>query len=80
MERDYVISDSTHFVYYPRDCVRLVNPKQVAFYMKRGIQLMDIYPSSDLKTGEDILVFLVDKRKSYKVYQEWMEMKNNDEK
>lgn len=78
--KDYVISDSTKNVYCPKDCIRLVNPKQVAFYMKKGIQLLDIYPSNDLKTGEDILVFLVDKRKSYQVYQEWMDQKDEKAK
>lgn len=78
--RDYVISDSTKNVYYPKDCIRIVNPKQIAFYMRRGIQLLDIYPSNDLKTGEDILVFLVDRRKSYNVYKEWIEMRDGGEK
>ena len=76
---DYAISDSTRNVYYPKDCIRLVNPKQVAFYMKKGIELLDVYPSSDLKTGEDILVFLVDKRKSYPAYLEWIKKKDEQE-
>lgn len=71
-----VESYSTGRTYNPHDVVRLVNTKQVCFYMKHGVELVDIYPSKDFKTNEDILVFVVNKHNTQEVYKMWMDNRN----
>lgn len=73
--KDYVKSDTTRKIYYPSECIRLVNMRQLLFYMKHGVEILDFYPSKDFKTNEDVLVFVVNKKKSQKVYQMWQEFK-----
>ena len=46
--------------------------------MTKGIEILDIYPSKDFKTGEDILVYVVNKKESQEVYKEWQELKNSN--
>lgn len=74
--KEYAKSDTTGRVYHPSECVRLVNMKQLVFYMKNGVEILDFYPSKDFKTGEDVLVFIVNKKDSQKVYQKWQEMRH----
>ncbi len=62
--------------YYPSECIRLINIKQMLFYMKEGIEILDFYPSKDFKTQDDVLVFLVNKRESQDAYKKWLGMKN----
>lgn len=69
--KDYARSDTTGKVYCASDCIRLVNMRQVTFYMMHGVEILDFYPSKDFKTGENILVFLVDKKKSQEAYKMW---------
>ena len=55
-----------------RDSIRIVNPKQAAFYWgKKGLKPLNIYPSQDFKTGEDIIVYIFSKSKTQEVYEEW---------
>lgn len=70
--KEYVTSDTTGKVYCPSECVRLVNVKQLVFYMNNNVEILDFYPSKDFKTGEDVLVFIVNKKDSQKVYKKWM--------
>lgn len=74
--KEYIKSTSTGKVYCPRDCIRLVNMKQLAFYMKHGVEVLDFYSSKDFKTGEDIIVFLVNKFDTKDIYQKWLDNKN----
>lgn len=69
--KDYARSDTTGKVYCASDCIRIVNLRQVVFYILHGVEILDFYPSKDFKTGENILVFLVDKKKSQEVYKMW---------
>lgn len=69
--KDYARSDTTGKVYCASDCIRIVNLRQVVFYMMHGVEILDFYPSKDFKTGENILVFLVDKKKSQEAYKLW---------
>ena len=70
--KEYVKSDTTGKFYCANDVIRLINIKQVLFYMANGIQILDFYPSKDFKTGENIMVFLVNKKDSQRVYRKWM--------
>lgn len=74
--KDYSRSDTTGKIYCAEDSVRLLNIKQVMFYMLNGIEILDFYPSKDFKTGENIMVFVVDKKASQKVYQKWLETRH----
>lgn len=74
--KEYAKSDTTGRIYCANDVVRLVNIKQILFYMKNGIEILDFYPSQDFKTGEDVMVFLVNKKDSQEVYQKWQEMRH----
>lgn len=71
--REKIYSETTGRTYYPDDCVRLVNPRQMCFYMNHGIEIVDFYPSKDFKTGNDVVVFLVRKDDSKEVYKLWKE-------
>lgn len=74
--KEYAKSDTTGRIYYPSECVRLVNVKQLVFYMKNGVEILDFYPSKDFKTGEDVLVFIVNKKDSQEVYQMWQGLRH----
>lgn len=65
--------------YCHSECLRLVNVKQFLFYIKMGVEILDIYPDQDFKTGEDILVFVVDKANSQEAYRLWQEKRNINE-
>lgn len=65
-------SDFTGKEYCPNDVVRLVNVRQLLFYMRNGVEILDIYPSKDFKTNDDILVFIVNKKDSQEAYKKWM--------
>lgn len=67
-------SETTGKIYDPNKTVRLVNLKQILFYMNREVEILDFYPSEDFKTKEPILVFIVSKYDTYDVYQEWIKM------
>ena len=53
------------------DCVRVVNPMQMAYYIKNEILPRDIYVSRDFKTGGDKLVMLFDKSETAELYKAW---------
>ena len=68
----YIKSENTGKVYCPDEVVRLVNMRQLLFYMLQGVEILDFYPSKDFKSGEDILVFIVNKKDSQEAYRKWM--------
>ena len=74
--KEYAKSDTTGKIYCANDVIRIINVKQVLFYMRNGIEVLDFYPSKDFKTGEDVMVFLVNKKDSQKVYQMWQDLRH----
>lgn len=70
--KELVTSDTTGKTYCPSDCVRLVNIKQWIFYMKHNVEILDFYPSVDFKTGQDVMVYIVNKYDSQEAYKKWM--------
>lgn len=74
--KEFIKSSSTGKIYCPQDCIRLVNMKQLAFYMKHGVEILDFYASKDFKTGEDIIVFLVNRADTKDIYQKWLDNRN----
>ena len=71
-----ILSTLTGKYFDENDSVRLVNTKQCAFYWgEKGIKPLSIYPSTDLNTGEYILVYIFSKSKTQEAYREWQERK-----
>ncbi len=76
--KESIKSDLTGKIYYPSDCLRLVNVPQLVFYMKHNVNILDIYTGKDLKTGKDILVYIVNpkEKRTQEVYRKWLETRN----
>lgn len=74
-----LISSLTGKHYDEKDSIRLVNPKQCAFYWSRGVKPLSIYPGKDLKTGEDILVFIFRISETKELYKEWIAARPTNE-
>lgn len=66
-----VKSNFTGKTYNPSKTVRILNMQQVAAYLNYGLELLDLYPSKDIKTGKPILVFIFDREKSKDAYDKW---------
>lgn len=64
-------SSCTGQTYCPEDSIKLVNPKQVLFYICKGITIQDVFTSQKYQNGEKTLVFTVDKKASQEAYIEW---------
>ena len=71
-------SDRTGITYIPADSIRILNIKQVGFYMENSATLLDVYPSKDFKTGDDIVVFVFDKKETFDLYRKWMDRRNEN--
>ena len=74
--KEYAKSDTTGKTYCASDVIRIINVRQAVFYMKNGVKILDFYPSEDFKTGEDVMVFLVNKKDTQEVYQKWLGMRH----
>lgn len=57
--------------YDEKDAIRIVNPKQAAFYWSKGLQPISIYPSKDYTTEEPLLVFIFKRSATKDLYSEW---------
>lgn len=69
--KEMITSDTTGKTYCPQDCVRIVNPRQIAAYWLHGVEILDIYGSRDFKTNEPILVAIFNKKDSREAYEQW---------
>lgn len=74
MEKMYCTSPVTGITYCPEDSIHIANPKQVLFYLCKGLTIQDVFPSKNYTTGDKILVFTIDKKESQEMYKTW---KNN---
>ncbi len=73
---EMIKSDTTGKWYNPSECIRLLNIKQLLFYMNHNVEILDFYASKDFKTNEDILVFIVNKKDSQEAYKKWLESRS----
>lgn len=71
MRKLYCVSPITGIEYCPEDSIHIANPKQILFYLSRGIVIQDIFASKNYTTGEKILVFTIDKKSSQAAYEAW---------
>lgn len=69
--KETIYSQMTGKEYRPKDVVRLLNIYQATYYISRGILPVDIYSSSDYRTGEPRLVFLFNRQESKDIYDAW---------
>ena len=67
----YKTSHVTGRTYDIFNIVRILNIKQVIFYMKYQLDILDIEISRDRKTNEPILVFYFDREKSKPIFDIW---------
>ena len=68
---DSVTSEVTGKTYDPKKVVRILNMQQACKYIKARCYPLDIYPSIDFKTGNDVLVYLFDRDQSKELYRLW---------
>lgn len=71
----YITSNITGKVYDIFSVIRILNTKQVAYFMSCGIELQDIEVSQDRKTGEPILVFYFNKDDTKEAFDSWCNKK-----
>lgn len=71
--REKVYSNTMKKVYYPDECIRIINPLQAAAYWVNGCEPVDIFPSRDSNTGQPISVFVFNKEKSKPLFKKWMD-------
>ena len=70
-ESDKIHSEVTGKDYYPSKVCRILNLSQVAKYLSWNVELLDVYPSIDQKTGKQVLCFIFDRQNSKKAYDAW---------
>lgn len=71
MNVNLIYSRIFHKTFDALECVRVINPMQMAFYIKNDILPKDIYVSRDFKTGRDKLVMLFSRAETSELYKEW---------
>ena len=71
MNENKELSRLTNKEYCLKDIVRIVNPKQQKLYIKHMVYPIDIYTTSDIETGEDLLIMLFPKKESQPLYMLW---------
>lgn len=76
MMKDYITSELTGITYAAQDVVRIVNPRQSAFYVYNNIKCLDNYLSLDRYTDDPIWVWIFNKKDTVNVYDEWCKKKN----
>lgn len=70
--KKYIIkSKVTGIEYDLKKCVRVINPRQQAAYLKYGAKIIDVYASESYETGEAIICMLFDKEETYPLYDAW---------
>ena len=77
---NYNYSKITRKTYPLSDAMRILNIRQALFYLKKGIELYDIYPSEDFNTGDPVLVFIFSFAQSKEAYEEWKNARDANKK
>lgn len=65
--------------YKDKDIIKILNPKQAAFYWINGVKPLDSYPSLRNDTGEPVIVYVFSQSqtKTTGVYKTWCDKKQN---
>lgn len=56
--------------------IRIMNPKQAAFYCSKGLELQDIEVGEDRKTKEPVFVYFFNKEETKVPFDEWCKRKH----
>ena len=70
-----VTSDYRNKKYQTTGTVRLLNPKQAAFYWANGVEPLDIYISRNFVTEEPCIVYIFSREDTKDVYEKWLQQK-----
>lgn len=73
----FVTSPTTGKRYNIFGVVRILNVKQAAFYVYKGLEILEIKLSEDKYTGDPVLVFYFDRIASKAIFDEWCKRKEN---
>jgi hypothetical protein len=57
--------------YDAKDVVRIVNQKQILFYINSGVYPIDLYASYDERNDRKIVVMIFEKERTKELYQKW---------
>lgn len=68
---DYEISKISGEKYSLKDVVRIKDQKQQKLYIKHELYPVDMYTTTDINTGEDLLIMLFSREKSQPLYLLW---------
>ncbi len=52
-------------------CVRVVNPSQMSFYLENDVIPKDVYITKNFKTGRDMVVMIFDRAETSDLYKQW---------
>lgn len=59
---------------FDKDIIRILNPRQCAFYVSRSVPILDVRLSTD-NIGRPILVYLFRRSATKEVFDEWCRQK-----
>lgn len=59
--------------------IRIMNPRQAAFYLANGVELQDIEISEDRKNGDPVLCYFFNREDTKDVFDLWCKRKENNE-
>jgi hypothetical protein len=72
-----VLSNFNAKRYKEKDAIRILNPKQAAFYWANGVEPLDIYSSRSFDTNEPVIVYIFSRCQTQDtgVYDQWCKRK-----
>lgn len=53
------------------DVITIINPSQAAYYVDKGLCILDVRLGNDRSTGHPILLFLFKKSDTKEIFDEW---------
>ena len=74
----YETSKTTGKTYDIWSVIRIMNPKQAAFYCSKGLEMLDIEVSEDRKTKEPVFVYFFNKEETKVPFDEWCNRKQEN--
>lgn len=72
--KEKIISDITGKSYFADEVIRIVNPVQSAFYVLKGLELLDLYTSFN-KQGKPCQVQIFNRNDSKDIFDQWCKNK-----
>lgn len=64
--------------YKTKDTIRILNPRQAAFYWGNGCEPLDIYIGKDYETMQPVIIYIFSREQTQMtgVYDEWCKRKS----